>query len=206
MGLLRDFREGNPNGFNRVTPPNVRHHAIAALAGRQYVLLHAMAAGIPACVHDIRNPVIQESFTDFEHVEHRLEFVLRVNGVAYINDSKATNVNSTWYALEETPGPIILIMGGEEHGNDYAQLMDLIEEKVTAIICLGVENHRIRVFFSSLVEHFVETTTAEQAVGAAYALAESGDTVLLSPACKSFDLFENYEERGRRFKAAVHAL
>lgn len=176
-----------------------------ALQGR-HNLYNSMAAGIAARVLDIRSEAVRESLSDFQNVEHRLERVAVVHGVEFINDSKATNVNSAWYALESMRRPVIWIAGGEEHGNDYAQLVPLVKEKVKAIVCLGKDNSRIKEAFGSLVKDFVETTSAQQAVQAAYALAEEGDAVLLSPACKSFDLFANYEERGRAFKAAVRAL
>lgn len=176
-----------------------------ALQGR-HNLYNSMAAGIAARVLDIRNEVVRESLSDFQNVEHRLERVAIVNGVEFINDSKATNVNSAWYALESMRRPVIWIAGGEEHGNDYTQLVPLVKQKVKAIVCLGKDNSRIKEVFGGLVKDFVETTNAQHAVQAGYALAEEGDTVLLSPACKSFDLFENYEDRGRAFKAAVRAL
>jgi UDP-N-acetylmuramoylalanine--D-glutamate ligase len=176
-----------------------------ALQGR-HNLYNSMAAGIAARVLDIRNEVVRESLSDFQNVEHRLERVATVHGVEFINDSKATNVNSAWFALESMRRPVIWIAGGEEHGNDYAQLVPLVKQKVKAIVCLGKDNSRIKEAFGGLVKDLVETTTAQQAVQAAYALAEEGDAVLLSPACKSFDLFANYEERGRAFKAAVRAL
>jgi UDP-N-acetylmuramoylalanine--D-glutamate ligase len=176
-----------------------------ALQGR-HNLYNSMAAGIAARVLDIRNEVVRESLSDFQNVEHRLEHVANVNGVEFINDSKATNVNSAWYALESMRRPTIWIAGGEEHGNDYAQLVPLVKQKVKAIVFLGKDNSRIKEVFGGLVKDMVETTTALHAVQAAYALAEEGDAVLLSPACKSFDLFANYEERGRAFKAAVRSL
>ncbi len=176
-----------------------------ALQGR-HNLYNSMAAGIAARVLDIRSEVVRESLSDFQNVEHRLERVATVHGVEFINDSKATNVNSAWYALESMRQPVIWIAGGEEHGNDYSQLVPLVKQKVKAIVCLGKDNSRLKEAFGALVKDMVETTTAQQAVQAAYALAEEGDAVLLSPACKSFDLFANYEERGRAFKAAVRAL
>ncbi|MBK9176182.1 MAG: UDP-N-acetylmuramoyl-L-alanine--D-glutamate ligase [Flavobacteriales bacterium] len=176
-----------------------------ALQGRHNVY-NSMAAGIAARVLDIRNDMVRESLSDFQNVEHRLERVANVHGVEFINDSKATNVNSAWYALESMRKRVIWIVGGEEHGNDYAQLLPLVKEKVKAIVCLGKDNSRIKEAFGAVVKDLVETTTADHAVKASYALAEDGDVVLLSPACKSFDLFENYEERGRLFKAAVRAL
>ena len=176
-----------------------------ALQGKHNVY-NSMAAGIAARVLDIRKETVRECLSDFQNVEHRLEHVGNVNGVEFINDSKATNVNSAWYALESMTRPVIWVVGGQDKGNDYAQLHDLVKEKVKAIVCLGIDNKLIREAFGSLVKDFVETNSAEQCVQAAYALAESGDVVLLSPANASFDLFENYEDRGRRFKAAVKGL
>ena len=176
-----------------------------ALQGKHNVY-NSMAAGIAARVLEIRKESVRESLSDFQNVEHRLEHVASVHGVEFINDSKATNVNSTWYALESVPRPIVWVVGGQDKGNDYSQLTELVKNKVKAIVCLGVENDKIRAAFGHLVKDFVETRSAQQAVNAAYALAESGDTVLLSPACASFDLFENYEDRGHKFKAAVKAL
>ncbi|MBV6406017.1 MAG: UDP-N-acetylmuramoyl-L-alanine--D-glutamate ligase [Flavobacteriales bacterium] len=176
-----------------------------ALQGRHNVY-NSLAAGIAARILEVRSEALRESLSDFQNVEHRLERVATVHGVTFINDSKATNVNSAWYALESMDRPVVWIAGGEEHGNDYTQLLPLVKEKVKAIVCLGRDNGRLRDAFATVVKDFVETGSAEHAVQAAYALADEGDTVLLSPACKSFDLFENYEDRGRRFKAAVRSL
>lgn len=197
----------DPDTLQITTNQTTFHMSIheLALQGRHNVY-NSMAAAIAARVLDIRNDAVRESLSDFQNVEHRLERVATVHGVEFINDSKATNVNSAWYALESMRRPVIWIAGGEEHGNDYSQLVPLVKQKVKAIVCLGKDNSRLKEAFGALVKDFVETTSAEQAVQASYALAEEGDAVLLSPACKSFDLFENYEERGRRFKAAVKAL
>lgn len=176
-----------------------------ALQGKHNVY-NSMAAGIAARVLDIRKEQVRESLSDFQNVEHRLEHVGTVHGIEFINDSKATNVNSAWYALESMDRPVIWVAGGQDKGNDYTQLRDLVREKVKAIVCLGVDNSKLHKAFGDLGLTMLDTTSAEQAVQAAYALAENGDAVLLSPACASFDLFENYEERGRRFKAAVKAL
>ena len=176
-----------------------------ALKGRHNVY-NSMAAGIAARVLELRNDVVRESLSDFQNVEHRLEHVANVNGVDFINDSKATNVNSTWYALESMDKPVVWVVGGVDKGNDYASLMELVKHKVKAIVCLGTENEKLHKSFGHLVKDMVDTRSAEQAVHAAYALSEPGDVVLLSPACASFDLFENYEERGRRFKTAVRSL
>ncbi len=176
-----------------------------ALQGRHNVY-NSMAAGIVGRVMDLRNDTIRESLSDFQNVEHRLEKLGTVNGIEFINDSKATNVNSTWYALECMEKPVILILGGTDKGNDYSSLRELVKQKVKAIVCLGLENEKIHAAFGDLVKVFVDTNTAAKAVQESYDLAEQGDVVLLSPACASFDLFENYEERGRKFKAAVKAL
>ena len=167
---------------------------------------NSMAAGISARIAGIRKEKIRESFTSFEGLEHRLEFVATVRGVDFINDSKATNVNSVWFALESMKQPTILILGGLDKGNDYNEIMDLVKEKVKAIICMGINNQPIHDAFDSVLEHVIDAGSAMEAVSAAYALAEKGDAVLLSPACASFDLFRNYEERGRQFKEAVRSL
>jgi len=176
-----------------------------ALKGKHNVY-NSMAAGIAARVLDIRKDVVRESLSDFQNVEHRLEHVAMVHGIEFINDSKATNVNSAWYALESMDKPVIWVAGGVDKGNDYSSLMDLVKQKVKAIVCLGTDNAKIRNTFAGVVPVIVETASAEQAVRTSYDMAEAGEVVLLSPACASFDLFENYEERGRKFKAAVKGL
>ena len=143
---------------------------------------------------------------DMRNIEHRLEHVAKISGVEYINDSKATNVNSTWYALESMSTKVVLIMGGVDKGNDYDMLRDLVKDKVKAIVCLGKNNKRIHKAFENDVEIIVNTFSANEAVQVAYHLAKKGDTVLLSPACASFDLFQNYEDRGNQFKKAVKEL
>ena len=165
-----------------------------------------MAAGIAARVLDLRKEVVRESLSDFRNVEHRLEFVSTVHGIEFVNDSKATNINSTWYALESFNKPIILILGGVDKGNDYSAIADLVKEKVKAIVCLGKDNKKIIEAFGSVVSEIIETETADAAVRASFQLGKKGDVVLLSPACSSFDLFENYEDRGRQFKKAVRSL
>jgi UDP-N-acetylmuramoylalanine--D-glutamate ligase len=167
---------------------------------------NSMAAGIAGNVLKIRNEVIREALMDFQGVEHRLETVMKVHGINFINDSKATNVNSTWYALESVKGKTVWIVGGVDKGNDYSELYNLVENKVKAIVCLGKENDRVIQAFSGRVESIVETRNMEDAVRTAYYLARDGETVLLSPACASFDLFESYEDRGRQFKEAVKSL
>lgn len=167
---------------------------------------NSMAAGIAARVFEIRKDVVRESLMDFENIEHRLEFVAKVHGIEFINDSKATNVNSTWYALESMTAPVVWIVGGVDKGNDYDMLKDLVRTRVKAIVCLGKANDKIHQAFDGVVSQIVETSSATDAVKAAYSLGKKGDTVLLSPACASFDLFENYEDRGRQFKTAVREL
>lgn len=176
-----------------------------ALKGRHNVY-NSMAAGIAGHVLNIRNEVIRESLSAFQGVEHRLEHVLKIRGVEYINDSKATNVNSTWYALESMTTPVVWIVGGIDKGNDYTSLVPLVKEKVKAIVCLGIENDKIHKAFRDFVEIIVDTHSAKEAVQQSYRIAQPGDTVLLSPACASFDLFENFEDRGRQFKEAVRYL
>lgn len=164
---------------------------------------NSMAAGISARVAGIRKDKIRESFSTFTGLEHRLEFVAKIRGVEFINDSKATNVNSVWYALESMNKPTILILGGQDKGNDYNQLMGLIKEKVKAIVCLGLDNEPIHKAFDGVIENIVDTKNAKDAVNAAYSFAEKDEVVLLSPGCASFDLFTNYEDRGEQFKGAV---
>ena len=167
---------------------------------------NSLAAGIAARIVEIRKSVVRESLEDFENVEHRLEFVAKVNGIEFINDSKATNINSTWYALETMENPVVWVMGGVDKGNDYSELSNLVKDKVKAIICLGIDNQKIIKAFGHLVETIVEVGSATEAVAYAYRLAKKNETVLLSPACASFDLFENYEDRGNQFKQAVRKL
>jgi len=167
---------------------------------------NTMAAGIAAAVVDIRKDKIREAVTSFESLEHRMEHVLTIRGVEYINDSKATNVNSTWYALETMVKPTVLILGGVDKGNDYSMIEELVEEKVKAIVCLGVNNENIHKAFKGKVSTMVDTLSAAEAVQAAYKLAVTGDVVLLSPACASFDLFKNFEDRGTQYKQAVKDL
>ncbi len=169
-------------------------------------IYNSMAAGIAGHVLNIRKEVIRESLSDFQGVEHRLEPVLTIKGVKYINDSKATNVNSTWYALESMDTPVVWIVGGVDKGNDYSELMDLVKARVKAIVCLGVDNAKLHKAFGDVISVMVDARSAEEAVQQAYKLAGPGDAVLLSPACASFDLFDNYEDRGRKFKAAVREL
>ena len=167
---------------------------------------NSMAAGITARVLELRNELVRESMQDFEGIEHRLEFVAKVNGITFINDSKATNINSTWFALESMDRPTVWIVGGQDKGNDYESIKDLVKEKVKAIVCLGLENQKIIDAYHDIIPNIVETNSAQDAVKAAYRLAKKDEAVLLSPACASFDIFENYEDRGRQFKYAVRGL
>ncbi|MCP1994956.1 UDP-N-acetylmuramoyl-L-alanine--D-glutamate ligase [Flavobacterium sp. HSC-61S13] len=167
---------------------------------------NAMAATTVAQLMRIRKQTIRESLSDFQAVEHRLEKVLKIKNVQYINDSKATNINATFYALESMKTPTVWILGGVDKGNDYDELMPLVREKVKSIVCLGVDNEKIKAAYRNVVDVFVETTSMDEAVKIAAKLSEDGDTVLLSPACASFDLFTSYEDRGNQFKQAVHNL
>jgi len=172
----------------------------------QHNTANAMAAATTAKLLKIRKETIRQSLQSFQGVEHRLEQVLKINKVQYINDSKATNVNATFYALDSMEQPTVWIVGGVDKGNDYSQLFGLVNKHIKAIVCLGVDNSKIVEAFSGCVEQMVETNSMEDAVRVAYKLATAGDTVLLSPACASFDLFNNYEDRGRQFKDAVRGL
>jgi len=176
-----------------------------ALEGK-HNLKNAMAASTAAHLLKIRKESIRHSLSNFEGVPHRLEKVKKVEGVTYINDSKATNINSTFYALESVQTQIIWIVGGQDKGNDYHELLPMVNQKVKAIICLGIDNSKIIDTFQNTVEVMAETHSMQEAVKMAYQLSESGDTVLLSPACASFDLFRNYEDRGDQFKEAVKKL
>lgn len=167
---------------------------------------NSMAAAISGQVLDIKKESIRESLMDFTGLEHRLEFVAKVHGISFINDSKATNVNSTWYALESMNDPVIWIAGGVDKGNNYSEILDLVKKKVKAIVCLGADNMKLQEAFSRYVDIMVTTDSMQDAVDMAYRLGSDGDAVLLSPACASFDLFENYEDRGNQFKAIVREL
>jgi UDP-N-acetylmuramoylalanine--D-glutamate ligase len=167
---------------------------------------NSMAAGVTGSALKIRNEIIRESLSDFKGVEHRLEPVIKVHGIEFINDSKATNINSAWYALECMSAPVVWIAGGTDKGNDYSVLNELVQKKVKALVCLGKDNTKLLKAFGGVVDTIVETKSMQQAIKEAYHLAKDGDVVLLSPACASFDLFDNYEDRGRQFKKYVHEL
>lgn len=166
-------------------------------------LYNSLASGIAAKVTDIKDDEIRASLSDFAGVEHRLEKVARVRGVDYINDSKATNVNSCWYALQSMNTPVVLILGGTDKGNDYTEIEELVINKVHSLIFLGVDNTKLHAFFDGKVPVIEDAHSMEEAISKAYKLANKGDTVLLSPCCASFDLFKNYEDRGNQFKACV---
>lgn len=176
-----------------------------ALQGKHNVC-NSMAAGVAAKLMDIRNESIKQSLSDFHNIPHRLEYVSSVHGITFLNDSKATNVNSTWYALEHVEKPVVWIAGGIDKGNDYDFIKSLVKQKVKVLICLGIDNKKLHEAFGDAVETVVDVESAGDAVAMAYRLAEKGDIVLLSPACASFDLFENYEDRGNQFKEAVKQL
>jgi UDP-N-acetylmuramoylalanine--D-glutamate ligase len=176
-----------------------------ALQGKHNTF-NALAAGLSARLLQVRDEAIRESLAHFEGLPHRMEAVAHVGGIHFVNDSKATNVNSTYYALESMKTPTVLILGGVDKGNDYSELYGLVEKKVKAIVAMGTDNSKIAAAFEGRVHLLAETASMEQAVRMAYQLASKGDTVLLSPCCASFDLFENYEDRGIQFKACVRAL
>ena len=167
---------------------------------------NTLAAGVTTSLTGIRNEKIKAAISSFEGLEHRMEMVAAIRGVQFINDSKATNVNSTWYALESMKTPVVLILGGVDKGNDYSLLSEMVKEKVKAIVCLGIDNTKIHIAFKDDVATIIDTTTMEEAVANAYRLSVKGDVVLLSPACASFDLFKSYEDRGKQFKHTVNEL
>lgn len=169
-------------------------------------LYNSMAAGLSACLLDVKKEDIRRALSDFEGVEHRLEYVATVDGVRYINDSKATNVNSCWYALESMPRNTVLILGGKDKGNDYSEIEPLVREKVKAIVCMGKDNGKLMEFFAGKVSDIRDTHSLDDALAACRELASDGDTVLLSPCCASFDLFSSYEDRGEQFKNAVKKM
>lgn len=176
-----------------------------ALQGK-HNLYNSMAAAVAARIEEVRKPAIRESLSDFKNEAHRMEPVATIGGVEYINDSKATNINSVWFALESMTKPVIWIVGGQDKGNDYSELVDLVKEKVKAIICMGVDNVKIHNAFKEVVTDRFDAKSAYEAVQIANKIGEKGDVVLLSPACASFDLFEDYKDRGNQFKEAVRSL
>jgi len=178
---------------------------LLALTGT-HNLYNSLASGIAAKLMDIKNEDIRKSLSDFKGVEHRLEKVARVRGVQYINDSKATNVNSCWYALQSMTSKVVLILGGTDKGNDYSEIEPLVAEKCHTLIFMGVDNSKLHQFFDGKVAHIIDANSMEDAVKQAYKVAQKGDTVLLSPCCASFDLFKNYEDRGEQFKYYVRRL
>ncbi len=210
FSLLREVEEGAylKNQEIILTINNKQHAMPIANLGLQgqHNIKNAMAASTVAKLLGIRKETIRQSLEDFQGVEHRLEKVLKINNVMYVNDSKATNVNATFYALDSMQTPTVWIVGGVDKGNDYTELLQLVNEKVKAIICVGMDNEKIVNNFGNIVDVMVEAHSMSDAVRVAYRLAERGDCVLLSPACASFDLFENYEDRGRQFKEAVRNL
>ena len=167
---------------------------------------NSMAAGLAASIVNVRKDSIRQSLQDFQGVEHRLEYVATVRNVRYINDSKATNVNSCWYALQSMKTPVVLILGGTDKGNDYSEIESLVTEKVKSLIFMGLDNKPLQDFFDGKIENIIEVKSMEDAVNAAYKMTSDGDTVLLSPCCASFDLFKNYEDRGKQFKTCVRNL
>lgn len=210
FSLTQELKEGTYIKNNKMEI-NINHEELnfdtecIALEGK-HNLKNAMAATSVAKLMKIRKATIRESLSNFQGVEHRLEKVLKIQNIQYINDSKATNVNATFFALDSMNSPTVWIVGGVDKGNDYAELLPLVNEKVKAIICLGVDNRKIIDAFGNIVDVMVEVSTMIDAVKMAQRIAEKGDSVLLSPACASFDLFENYEDRGRQFKQAVQNL
>ncbi len=190
--------------FNTKNQPQTMSIHDLALNGKHNIY-NSMAAGIASKVLDLRKEIVRESLTDFQNVEHRLEHICYVNGIEFINDSKATNVNAVWYALESINKPIVWIAGGVDKGNEYEELLELVKDKVKALVCMGVDNSKLVNAFGNVIDVY-ETSTAREAVKLSYKLAAKGDLVLLSPGCASFDLFENYEERGVEFRKAVREL
>jgi UDP-N-acetylmuramoylalanine--D-glutamate ligase len=210
-----EIENNNNNNFQQQTNKQIQFNtnnqqfnmSIHELAQQgKHNAYNSMAAGIASRVLEIRKEIIRESLSDFQNVEHRLEYVAAVHGIEFINDSKATNVNSTWYALESMDKPTIWIVGGVDKGNDYTMLEGLVKQKVVGIVCLGLDNEKIHKAFGHIVENIWDAKSAMEAVGLSYRMAKKGYSVLLSPACASFDLFENYEDRGHQFKKAVRSL
>lgn len=210
FSLEQEFERGaylKNNNIHITTDTNTITMTTDALALEgKHNLKNTMAASMAAKLIGIRKETIRQSIANFQGAEHRLEKVLKIGHVQYINDSKATNVNATYFALDSMSAPTVWIVGGVDKGNDYKELMPLVREKVKAIVCLGLDNEKIKDAFGNVVELMVETFAMSEAVKVAYKIAERGDMVLLSPACASFDLFENYEDRGNQFKEAIKNL
>jgi UDP-N-acetylmuramoylalanine--D-glutamate ligase len=167
---------------------------------------NSMAAGLAATIVNVKKENIRQSLQDFQGVEHRLEYVATVKNIRFINDSKATNVNSCWYALQSMKTPVVLILGGTDKGNDYSEIEELVRTKVKGLIFMGLDNSPLHTFFDGKVANIKDVQSMEDAVNVAYEMANEGDSVLLSPCCASFDLFKNYEDRGKQFKNCVRNL
>ena len=208
ISLITKQTEGGFYNNNKITI-NLNNNTMTmqelALQGKHNIF-NSMAAAMAARVFEVKDTIIRQAMIDFQNVEHRLEYVLTVHGIDFINDSKATNVNACWYALESMTKEVVWIVGGVDKGNDYTELANMVDEKVKAIICLGEHNENIIDAFSSKVDTIVQASNMEEAVSQSYALANKEDVVLLSPACASFDLFANYEDRGFQFKKQVRNL
>lgn len=210
FSIQKELKEGAYLTGNNININILNHTFIMtiqelALQGKHNVY-NSMASGIASRLLEIRSESLKQSLSDFKNAEHRLEHVAKIQNIDFINDSKATNVNSAWYALESVSTPIVWIAGGVDKGNDYTILKNLVKDKVRAIVCLGVDNEKLHEAFSDVVDVMVNASSAKEAAELSYHLAQKGDTVLLSPACASFDLFKNYEDRGEQFKAAVKEL
>ena len=176
-----------------------------ALQGKHNIY-NSMAAAIATRILNVKNDIIRQSMLDFQNIEHRLEYVLTVHGIDFINDSKASNVNASWYALESMTKPVIWIVGGVDKGNDYNEIKELVKEKVKVIVCLGESSKKIQKYFKKIVNKIETASSMQEAVKTSYSLADKGDVVLLSPTCASFDLFDNFEHRGQEFKNQVRKL
>lgn len=202
----RAYCDGDTLVFNAAEGTNFEMPVDELALNGLHNLYNSMAAGLSASLLNIKKDVIRKALSDFQSVEHRLEYVDTINGIRYVNDSKATNVNSCWYALESMKTPVVLILGGKDKGNDYSEIEKFVTDKVSAIVCMGKDNEIIKTFFAGKVPVIADTHSIGDAVSEATRLAKSGDTVLLSPCCASFDLFKSYEDRGRQFKDEVRKL
>ncbi len=202
----RAYCDGNTLVFNAAEGTDFEMPVDELALNGLHNLYNSMAAGLSASLLNIKKDVIRKALSDFQSVEHRLEYVDTINGIRYVNDSKATNVNSCWYALESMKTPVVLILGGKDKGNDYSEIEKFVTDKVSTIVCMGKDNEKIKTFFAGKVPVIADTHSIGDAVSEATRLAKSGDTVLLSPCCASFDLFKSYEDRGRQFKDEVRKL